>query len=69
MQIASHCFYKSELNKKEEELSLQQIKTIAKTLKHPLKTLMITGGEPFLRNDVPEICGAFLKITGQEEFQ
>ena len=22
---------------------------------------MITGGEPFLRNDVPEICGAFLK--------
>ncbi|MEK6864468.1 MAG: radical SAM protein [Nanoarchaeota archaeon] len=56
-----HCFYKSELNKKEEELSLQQIKTIAKTLKHPLKTLMITGGEPFLRNDVPEICGAFLK--------
>ncbi|MDI6738342.1 MAG: radical SAM protein, partial [Nanoarchaeota archaeon] len=56
-----HCFYKSELNIEKEEISLSQIEKIAKTLKHPLATLMLSGGEPFLRNDIVEVCKIFLK--------
>lgn len=56
-----HCFYKSELNIKQEELSLEQIRKIAKSLRHKLQTLMISGGEPFLRDDIVEICRLFLQ--------
>lgn len=56
-----HCFYKSELNIKREELSLEQIRKIAKSLRYRLQTLMISGGEPFLRDDIVEICRIFLQ--------
>jgi len=59
----SHCFYSSELNKPCEELTIEQLKKISISLKHPLQTLMITGGEPFLRNDLLEICKLFFKLN------
>src|SRR3989338_2106595 len=59
-----NCFYWEELNTGKPELSLEEMKTIAKTLKHPLRTLMLTGGEPYLRKDLAEIIIAFHKING-----
>lgn len=59
-----HCFYWKELNNlKKTELDLNQIKKIALSLKHPLTSLLITGGEPFLREDLFEICKIFEKYN------
>lgn len=54
-----HCFYWKDLNKKEQELNLEQIRKIANSLKRKLDLLVITGGEPFLREDIGEICNIF----------
>ena len=43
---------------KGEELTLEEIKKISKYL-DKLVWLDISGGEPFLRNDLPEICSLF----------
>jgi len=43
-----HCFYSKELNNKIEELNLENLKKIFLSLKKPLNTLRVTGGEPFL---------------------
>ncbi|RJQ23912.1 radical SAM/SPASM domain-containing protein [Candidatus Parcubacteria bacterium] len=54
----AHCFYWQELNTSPDELGLAEIKKIAASLKHPLN-LSLTGGEPFLRNDLLDICRIF----------
>ncbi len=59
----THCFYRSELNKPCMELSLEQLKKVAISLKHPLQVLMITGGEPFLRDDLLEVSKLFLDFN------
>lgn len=41
------------------ELTLEEYRKIAKNLKSELKSLMISGGEPSLRRDLPEICKIF----------
>lgn len=43
---------------KEKELSFDEIKRISKDINN-LSWLDITGGEPFLRDDLPEICSLF----------
>ncbi len=57
-----HCFYWKNLNDA-NELTLQQIEKIAYSLKHPLDLLALTGGEPFLREDIAEICDIFYQIN------
>jgi len=57
-----HCFYWKNINRG-EEISLEEIKKIIKSLKHRLSTLAITGGEPFLRDDLVEICKAFCEVN------
>ena len=54
------CFYwkNIEENKKKEELTLDEIKKISKNLSH-IQYLTISGGEPFLRDDLPEIIKIF----------
>ena len=49
---------------KEKELSLNEIKDISKGFKH-IKLLSITGGEPSLRDDLPEIVHIFCKNNGR----
>lgn len=64
----SHCFYWKEVadgNKK--ELSLEKIESIAKSLVNPLNTLSITGGEPFMRNDIVRICQVFYQENGTKK--
>ena len=55
-----HCFYWEEINsaKKDNELSLDEINRISKNLGR-VKLLSITGGEPTLRSDLPQIVHTF----------
>ena len=52
-----HCFYSKELNNKVEELNLENLKKIFLSLKRPLNTLRITGGEPFLNKSTEDFFG------------
>jgi len=57
----SHCFYWKELNKKgKEELSLDEIIKISKNMED-FSFLSLTGGEPFLRDDLSQIANIFAK--------
>lgn len=59
-----HCFYWKSLNNKDDEISLENTSKVSNSLKRPLDLLVITGGEPFLRNDIVAICGMFYKNNG-----
>jgi radical SAM protein with 4Fe4S-binding SPASM domain len=48
---------------KKNELTLEEIRKISSNMGH-LKTLTITGGEPFLRNDIVDIVGTFYMQNG-----
>ena len=53
------CFYWKELNKK-NELSLSEIAKISESIGN-FHTLLLSGGEPFLRNDITDLCELFIK--------
>lgn len=55
-----HCFYWKNLNQKTDELSLAEIEKISKSMGR-IFWLFISGGEPFLRLDLPQICQTFYK--------
>lgn len=59
----SHCFYAKHLNRKTQEMSLEQIEKTIKSLKNRLTSIVLTGGETYLRNDLVEICKLFYKIN------
>lgn len=56
--LCTHCFYWEELNKRKNELTLDEIEKISRSLPN-LLTLSLTGGEPYLRADLPDIARAF----------
>lgn len=56
--LCTHCFYWEELNKKKDELRLEEIERLARSLPN-LLSLSLTGGEPYLRPDLPDIALAF----------
>lgn len=58
-----HCFYWERLNCQTNELLLPEIEKISKSI-GDLLWLSLTGGEPFLRNDLPDIASLFYKHTG-----
>jgi len=58
----SHCFYHDSLNKKHNELSISEINTFTKTM-DPILHLILTGGEPYLRDDLDKIIEIFYKNT------
>ncbi|MFA6240837.1 MAG: radical SAM protein [Candidatus Hydrogenedentales bacterium] len=49
--------------KKDNELTLDSIRKIAKSMQ-PLTQMVLSGGEPFLRRDMPEIVEAFYGLAG-----
>lgn len=55
-----HCFYWRELNKKKNELTLDEIEKLSKGFKN-LLYLNLTGGEPFLREDIDKIVYYFYR--------
>lgn len=58
----SHCFYLDELNK-HDEMSLEEIEKVCRSIA-PLSFVRMTGGEPFLRKDLPEVISAFHRHAG-----
>ena len=60
--MCSHCFYHDSLNKRMNELSLDEIDAFTKTM-DPLLHLTLTGGEPYLRHDLDQIARIFYENT------
>lgn len=58
----SHCFYHDSLNKKFDELTSDEINKITKTM-DPILSLILTGGEPYLRHDLDKIVKIFYENT------
>ena len=61
------CFYWKNIDAaaKEKELTLEEMKKIAKNFPG-LQQLSIGGGEPFLREDLPEICEIFSRTCNAQ---
>ena len=57
----AHCFYP--INAGKNELTLEEIEKLTRTLP-PIRLLLIGGGEPFLRRDLPEIIRLYFERTG-----
>jgi len=58
----THCFYTDELDdrpRKKLQMKTHEIQKISETLGGNLGVLIIAGGEPFTRKDLPEIVRAF----------
>ncbi len=58
-----HCFNWQNLNttKPSDELSMEEFEKIAKSFDNNLLFLNLSGGEPFLRKDIAEMCNVFAK--------
>ena len=58
----SHCFYYDSLNKKFNEITVDELDKITSTM-DPILHLILTGGEPYLRHDLDQIVKIFYKNT------
>jgi len=59
-----HCFFTDELDDKERkklQMTTQNVEKISETFGANLGVLVVAGGEPFTRKDLPEIARAFHK--------
>ncbi|MDR1106349.1 MAG: radical SAM protein [Treponema sp.] len=54
------CFYANDMEKKAEDLSFEEIRKISETAGN-FKRLWLSGGEPTLREDLPEIVEMFYR--------
>jgi MoaA/NifB/PqqE/SkfB family radical SAM enzyme len=60
----THCFFTEELDdapRKKLQMTTREIERISETLGGSLGVLVLAGGEPFTRKDLPEIARAFYK--------
>jgi MoaA/NifB/PqqE/SkfB family radical SAM enzyme len=58
----SHCFFTEELDdqaRKKLQMTTAQLERVSETLGGRLPILIIAGGEPFTRKDLPDVVGAF----------
>lgn len=53
-----HCFYWQNLNAADEGFALEDIEKLARSMPN-FETLLISGGEPFLREDLPAVISLF----------
>ncbi|MDR2509424.1 MAG: radical SAM protein [Spirochaetaceae bacterium] len=56
----AQCFYANDMAKKEKDLSFEEIKRISETAGQ-INRLWLSGGEPTLREDLPDIIELFYK--------
>ena len=60
----THCFFTDELDdrpRKKLQMKTHEIEQISETLGGNLGVLILAGGEPFTRKDLPEIARSFYK--------
>jgi len=57
------CFYADDMAKRNDDLSFDEIKRLSETA-GSIKRLWLSGGEPTLREDLPEIIEMFYKNNG-----
>jgi len=57
-----HCFYWKNIGPKHRGLSLAQIERIARS-SPPFRTLLLSGGEPTLREDLPQLVHLFHRYS------
>ena len=65
----THCFFTDELDDRPREklqMKTEEIERISETLGGNLGVLILAGGEPFTRKDLPEIARAFYKNNNLE---
>ena len=62
----SHCFYHNSLCSNDSELTIDEIKRITKSIGEIL-LIILTGGEPFLRSDLPEIARLYYENAHARE--
>jgi MoaA/NifB/PqqE/SkfB family radical SAM enzyme len=55
----AHCFYWKNLNK-DTDLTFEEVEELSRGLRK-IDVLLLSGGEPFLRRDLPEICEFFFE--------
>ena len=58
--LCGTCFYWQRLNQSNNDLTLDEIKKFALTIP-PFEHLLLSGGEPFLRDDLAEIVNVFIE--------
>ena len=63
-----HCMFWERIDNPGDELSLEQMGNIARSTP-PLRTLSLTGGEPFLRNDLVRILEIFYQFNHTHHIQ
>ncbi|HEY4482331.1 MAG TPA: radical SAM protein, partial [Candidatus Brocadiaceae bacterium] len=56
--FCNHCFYWKELNNGKDDISISNLEKLANNL-NGLRQILLTGGEPFLRNELAEISKIF----------
>jgi MoaA/NifB/PqqE/SkfB family radical SAM enzyme len=61
----AHCFYWQNLNAPDEGFALEDIEKLARSMPQ-FRTLLISGGEPFLREDLPAVVGLFRRVNDIE---
>jgi MoaA/NifB/PqqE/SkfB family radical SAM enzyme len=57
-----HCFYWQSLNQP-TDLTLDELVALSRSI-GPLETLNLSGGEPFLRKEIAEVCRQFIRENG-----
>lgn len=57
----AHCFYP--INARKQELTLREIDQLTRTMP-PVRMLLISGGEPFLRRDLPQVIQLWFEHCG-----
>ena len=61
-----HCFYWKNLNSR-DDLSFEEIRSLSAEL-GPVDNLNLSGGEPFLRDELAEVCSLFADNNGTRLF-
>ena len=57
-----HCFYWRSLNQP-DDLSLDELVALSRSMGR-LETLNLSGGEPFIRREIAEVCRQFVRRNG-----
>ena len=57
-----HCFYWRSLNQP-NDLSFDELVALSRSM-GPLETLNLSGGEPFIRREIAEVCRQFVRHNG-----